>query len=404
MKRLMPLLIAAALGFGVAMLWTNRSSTPRPGADAASAPTVAEAPRTEADAGLEKNRTRPAAAAPAPADTEAAPKKRTAQDLLNELAAIQVVPGPGQARAQYRILSLLDQLTREGPSALPALREFLAANRDVSYEVNRTAGGGNRQRANSGMLPPSLRFGLFDVVRQIGGADAEQILAESAGTTGRGAELAYLAQLLEELSPGKYRDTLLTAARTLIASGKVTDPADRDNLYDVLRQFKDTSYVSIAQSQLVSVDGKVDRSALKYLQQTLGEQSLALAAQTYSDKRVADADSKESLGRVALAYVGANDQALPLFHAATMDPALKPDQRRNLVEDLNQDGLNNRRSPTPEDLKVIANRYALTQIYLQQDYVQNDKTLNAAFREANKDLGNMLQRAGVQLPADAPPK
>ena len=404
MKRITPLLIAAGLGFGVAMLWMNRA-TPLPSPDeTVPAPTVAETPRADAEAGHEQNWTRPAAAPPAVTDAEIAPKQRTAEDILNELAALQVVAGPGQARTQYRILSLLDQLAQEGPAALPALHQFLAARRDVSYEPSAGTTGGNRSRNNSGMLPPSLRFGLFDVVRQIGGPEAEQILVQSAGTTGRGAELVYLAQLLEGFSPGKYRDTVLTAARNLIAGGKVTDPADRDNLYDLLRQFKDTAYVSVAQAQLVSPDGRVDRSALRYLQQTLGEQSLALAVRTYSDQRVADGDSKESLGRVALTYVGANDQALPLFHAATIDPALKPDQRRNLVEDLNQDGLSNRRNPTPEDLKVIANRYTLTQTYLQQEYVRNDKTLNAAFREANKDLANMLRRAGVSVPADAPPK
>lgn len=404
MKRITPLLIAAGLGFGVAMLWMNRA-TPLPSPDeTVPAPTVAETPRADAEAGHEQNWTRPAAAPPAVADAAIVPKQRTAEDILNELAALQVVAGPGQARTQYRILSLLDQLAQEGPAALPALHQFLAARRDVSYEPSAGTTGGNRSRNNSGMLPPSLRFGLLDVVRQIGGPEAEQILVQTAGTTGRGAELAYLAQLLEEFSPGKYRDTVLTAARNLIAGGKVTDPADRDNLYDLLRQFKDTAYVSVAQAQLVSPDGRVDRSALRYLQQTLGEQSLALAVRTYSDQRVADGDSKESLGRVALTYVGANDQALPLFHAATIDPALKPDQRRNLVEDLNQDGLSNRRNPTPEDLKVIANRYTLTQTYLQQEYVQNDKTLNAAFREANKDLANMLRRAGVSVPADAPPK
>ncbi len=64
--------------------------------------------------------------------------------------------------------------------------------------------------------------------------------------------------------------------------------------------------------------------------------------------------------------------------------------------------MSNTRNPTPEDLKIIANRYALTQTYLQQDYVKNDKVLDAAFREANKDLANMLQRAGV-APTVPPP-
>jgi hypothetical protein len=316
--------------------------------------------------------------------------------LLDELATIQVTPGPGLARAQYRVLSLLDQIAQEGQAALPAIRQFLTSGRDIAYTP---ATGGSRSRGNSSSLPPSLRFGLFDVVRQIAGPEAEQVLAESLGNTGSGAEFAFLTQLLEELSPAKYRELALASARNLLASGKLTDSADRNAVYDVLRLFKDTAYASTAQAQLVQPDSKVDRGALRYLQQTLGDQTLALAERTYQDPRITDADSKESLARLALTYVGASDQALDLYHKATLDPALKPDQRRNLIEDLNQDGLSNTRNPTPEDLKIIAQRYALTQTYLQQDYVKNDKLLGAAFREADKDLANMLQRAGVPLPA-----
>jgi len=39
-----------------------------------------------------------------------------------------------------------------------------------------------------------------------------------------------------------------------------------------------------------------------------------------------------------------------------------------------------------------ANLLALTQAYLQQDYVQNDPVLNKASLEANKDLQKLLER------------
>lgn len=65
---------------------------------------------------------------------------------------------------------------------------------------------------------------------------------------------------------------------------------------------------------------------------------------------------------------------------------------------MNQDGIRNEKQPTPEDLKLIANRYALTQRFLQQDFVLNNKALLEGFREADKDLRNML------LKAAAPPK
>jgi hypothetical protein len=389
MKRtnLFGLLLAMGVGFAAAMLWVGHQHAARP------VPVPQSDAKTET-ASDEATPQKPTARRPAAPMEEvaSAPAQRSPQDLLNELVTIQVTPGPAQGRAQYRIMSLLEQLAQCGPSALPAIRQFFASNRDVAYDAGRATGGNRQRNNNPSLLPPSLRFALFDVVRQIGGVDSEQVLSESLNSAARGAELVYLAQLLEAMAPGKYHDAALTAARTLLASGKITDPADRNNLYDVLRQFKDTSYVSTAQANLVQADGKVDASALRYLQQTLGEKSLAIAAQTYQDGRVVDPDSKEALGRVALAYVGANEQAIQLYHSAINDPSLSPDQRRNLIEDLNQDGLSNRRNPTADDLKIIANRYELTQAYLQQPYVQNDPVATAAFQEALKDLTQMLQR------------
>lgn len=303
----------------------------------------------------------------------------------------------GQPRSARPVISLLEKLAAVGPEALPAIKRFFASGRDVAYETANGRGARDISGLAAGLVPVSLRFGLFDVVRQIGGEEAEAILGEALSQTGRGIEVAYLANLLEELSPGKYRDAAVAAVKNLLP--QTAAGLERDYLFSVLRRFGDDSYVATAQAQLVQPDGKVDRSALKYVQQTLGEKSIALAAQTLKDTRVVDADSREALARVALNYVGANDEALTLFHDAALDPQLKPDQRRNLIEDLNQDGLSNRKAPTPEDLKIIANRYLLTQTYLQQDYIQNDKMLSAAFREADKDLANMLNRAAASNPA-----
>jgi hypothetical protein len=402
MKQTLAILLAVGLGFAVAALWFSRRQTTHPSRETPAQTALTETRSAPDEGGAESPPPRRAARMVAPVATEEPSVtivRRTPQDWLNELVTIQVTPGPGQARAQYRILTLLDQLAQSGTSALPAIQQFLVGNRDVAYS------GTGRNAPRNAMLPPSLRMGLFDVVRQIGGAEAEQILADSLKTTGQVGELVYLSEILrEQLPSGKYRDATLNAVRALLAGGKIADASERDRLYALLIQHDDSSYIPTAQANLVQPDGKLDASVLRYLQSALGEKSIALAAQTFQDKRVVDADSREALGRLALNYVGANDQALELYHQAALDPQLKPDQRRNLVEDLNQDGLSNRRNPTPEDLKIIAKRYELTQSYLQQDYVKNDKLLNEAFLEANKDLANLLQRAGVTLPGGPPSK
>ncbi len=391
--KILTLLLTVGLGVAVTYAWSQYRQAARQASDLEAQRLAWQAERADLQAALAAARARVAPERPVigPGATVTIVKPVDPQQLLNRLVALKMGIGPGRTLAQRQLLGLLGQLSDAGPAALPAIRDFLATGQDVILET----GGKNLREVKAmteALLPATLRLGLFDVVRQIGGADAEKILADTLEATRRGVEVAYLTQLLEELSPGSYRDTALAAARTLLPSAT---GAERDYLFAVLKRFGDDSYVSTAQAQLVQGDGKVDRSALHYLQQTLGDKSVALAAQTYRDGRVTEADSKESLARVALAYVGANDQAVELFHAAVLDQALKPDQTRNLIEDLNQDGLNNRRAPTAEDLKIIANRYELTQAYLQQDYVQNNKVLHEAFREADKDLANLLQRAAA---------
>lgn len=352
-----------------------------------------EAEKADLEAALDKARARRPVEVPLAApQTPAAPAvvAPDATEILNQLIALQ---GPvGQGRATRQLLLLLEQLAQIGPPALPAIQQFLATGKDVVYDANLTKGMRDAKVLTDALVPATLRLALLDVIRQIGGPEAERILAVTLGSSGRGLEVAYVTQLLEEMAPGKYREIALVAARGLLSRGTLTE---RDYLYAVLRRFNDTSFVSAAQAQLVAADGKVDVGALRYLQQAMGDQSVAIAAEAYKNGQFSDGPSKEPLARLALAYVGANAQAAELFHTAITDEQLTAHQHKELVEDLNQDGLSNKKTPTPADLELIANRYALTQAYLQQDYVQNDKVLNEAFREADKDLRNLLQRAAA---------
>ncbi|WP_035616215.1 hypothetical protein [Haloferula sp. BvORR071] len=319
----------------------------------------------------------------------------SAQSLLNELANLPV--NEGDSRATRRMLAALEQLSRIGPQSLPAIRQFLATGSDVTYIPP-----GNKMRRNvkglvNALVPASLRMGLFELLHQTGGKDAEAILVEALGRTRSGLEVAFVTQVLEEMASGDYKNEALAAAGRLLDDGAA---GDRELLFEVMKRFGDTSYVATVQRQIIQSDGRVDGPALRYLQQSLGAQSMPFVSRYYQDARLSEPGSKEPLARAALTYVGASEQALDLFHTAVFDPSLLPDQKRNLVEDLNEDGLANRKNPTPEDLQIIANRYALTQSYLQQDYVRNDRLLNDAFREADKDLRNMLDRAATQATAN----
>ena len=401
MKRLIPFLLVAALGLAVGALLIARQLAARHARELDAQRAAWDAERADLEAALASARAGRESLSPglvrstpatATINVVPATAKATPEELLRRLAAMKVSPGPERTRAVRQILVLLDQLAQAGPKALPAIRHFLGTDADVEFDRLADARVPRDIRAlTDAVVPFTLRLALFDVVRQIGGQEAEGILAETLGRTGRGFEVACLTQLLEEMAFGKYRDNALAAAQKLLNGGG-GDRLQRDYLFGVLRRFNDASFASAAQAQLVLADGRIDRGALRYLQQSLGEQSVAIAAQYYKDGRITEADSREPLARVALTYVGASEQAAQVWHTAINDPTLKPAQRRELVLDLDQDGLQNDKTPTPADLPIVANRLSLTQAYLQQDFVRNDPVLNKAFLEANKDLQKLLER------------
>jgi hypothetical protein len=87
--------------------------------------------------------------------------------------------------------------------------------------------------------------------------------------------------------------------------------------------------------------------------------------------------------RVALGMVGSSPEAEAYWSDAINDPALPAEERKDLIEDLNEDGLADPKHPTPEDLVIIADRIRLVENMAPQamDQVNAD-----AFAEAYKDL------------------
>jgi len=318
----------------------------------------------------------------------AAPARMTPAELIARLRALKFTPN--RSRAARQAIHDLEDLIAAGPAALPDIRAFLARNEDIDWDS--FSGGGV---PDDFVLPASLRFGLFDVTKKIGGSEAETILATVLSSTHRGVELAWLARALQEMSPGSYRDAALAAARQLLTNPLATnsvsplDRKDRDQLFGVLAMYQDNSYVGTAQSQLVQADGALDRSALKYIQQLLGAQAVPIVAQTYNDPRLTDPAKKEPLARVALNFVGADAQANDFYNKAINDMGLTKDDRKNLIEDLNQDGFVNRKNLTAQDLPLIENRLAIIE---QLAPSAADPINAAAFQEAYKDLVKMRER------------
>jgi len=99
---------------------------------------------------------------------------------------------------------------------------------------------------------------------------------------------------------------------------------------------------------------------------------------------------QDPMARAALSYVGADPDAELYWYQAINDPSLGPQERQDLIEDLNEDGLSDPHHPTADDLPLILNRIQIIEgvVWDAMDEVNAD-----AFLEAYKDLVNLAFQA-----------
>jgi hypothetical protein len=95
------------------------------------------------------------------------------------------------------------------------------------------------------------------------------------------------------------------------------------------------------------------------------------------------------VARLALSAVGMDPDADLIWAMAINDPNMPPEARKDLIEDLNEDGFPDPKHVTPDDLPLILSRIDLI-AQLAPDSM--DDVNAAAFLEAYKDLTNMVNR------------
>jgi hypothetical protein len=379
------ILVAAALGF-VCTFGKMQSKLAEKQTDFAKQQAAWSVEKSDLEAALASAKGRVTTVPGATRVVEVAAKKTSSAEILERLKTMRVVAD--QPRSARLLTHEFESLAESGADALPVIREFLAGNVDVDYDTGgprRNFGPRNGQLPLDFNVPPSLRLGLLEVLKNIGGADAEKILADTLATTGRGVELAYLARALENLSPGKYRAAALAAAHELLAHplADAADKSDHFYLLATLSFLNDPSFAEQAKAQLVQADGKIDAAALRYLQQTQPKESLAVAMQTYQDSRVTDARDRERLVQVALDTAGVDPLADKFFRAALADTTLPSDNRRNLAEDFADHGFTNAKDPSADDFLKMRNRLAQLQQFAAD---ATDPLVIAGLAEAQKDL------------------
>jgi hypothetical protein len=396
--------------------------------------------------------------APAPAEkvivtaAPSAPAEESSQDILDDLMNVKLGTGSERSTALRVVVYKLETLTLRGNAAVPAIRSFLGRDVDVDYnqqdnqnqnnnqpQVN--AGGGNaanndtnnndnagnnrrNRNGNNGggfgggfgggnnfrvarrarnlenlrtdwIVPPSLRLGLVGTLKEIGGPEAEQAMAEMLSATGRGVEVAYLAVMLEEIAPGKYRDAAVAAAKELLMNPPPVDSPDRlddlakSYLYGVLEFYKDTSFAVNAQQMLVGADGRLDQDAMDYLSVVLKDQSVSALYSAYQNSSLSNQFDKMTLGREILNYAGQNSQANQLFNDTLANQDLDSRAKAMSIIQLAGGGFGPFASDAPTDPQIISGRIAL--LNSAQSQFANDPTLLQAITLATQALQNGSQ-------------
>lgn len=375
MKVVLGILLALALGFGAGWLVTSRRQ-----AEHASQLTA-----TESDWKTEKAYLEQALAEARKGGPEVRTLTRTVTTTVtNRLAPREILdqltrlnPNAGEEsrnRILRRIVYLLESLATLGPEAMPVIHEFLRENKDVDYTGDIVNASGQRvSRSGAGsfsirsmvstdfLVAPSLRLGLVDVLAQIGGEEAQSILAQVLDTTGRGVEVAYIARVLQEEAPDKYKENALRAARELLANPPpVTAPNRLDEnarayLYQVLSMYNDMSFAEQAKGRLLSPEGSVDRQAVSFLTATLKEQSVPSLHAAYTDPRMTNQTERGLILTAILGFAGTSAQANGVFSQMAVDDSVPVGIRTLTIQSLA--GGTGREMPT--DPKQIQGRIDL---------------------------------------------
>jgi hypothetical protein len=236
----------------------------------------------------------PTAAAPA-ADAVVDPAMRGLVAGLITLSASNSL-SPEQVQAWSTNFS---QLVQAGAGALPALRAFLAENRDVVFDTESARALGFR----------SARLAAFDALRQIGGADAIALMDQTLTETKTPREIAVLAWNLNGLTDGQYREQALAAARRALATASAGAGAAQDMapIFEVFQHYGDAGvtgdleqaanrWKDYAMSTLASLPEHAGVPALIRMANTVGGGETRLAAlQMLAQVAVNNADARSSL-------------------------------------------------------------------------------------------------------------
>jgi hypothetical protein len=339
---------------------------------------------------------------------------RNASQALAKLSKLKPLPGPGRNIITRQIIHQFENLVDYGFDSLQPIKEFLEKYEDVDYPSgqarvpdlqsdNAPADDGmtpswvRPQLRTDSILPPSLRLGLIDVLKNISGPDAQKILADLLSTTGRGIEVSYAARALQEMAPDQYRDMAVNVAKDLLTSPpKIERPGRLDEhsrtyLLEVLAMYHDTSFANAAQTTLVGYDGRLDRNALDYINKTMKEQAIPAIVQAYKDYRITNQWEKAALVNASLSYVGSYPQANVIFSDLVTNSSLPVSMRTMAIQNI----ATQNRAQAQDASAMQASTQQLLQLFEEARQSAKEETLARALEDGIKLMQERIVKSPV---------
>ncbi|MEE2715533.1 MAG: hypothetical protein VYD34_05965 [Verrucomicrobiota bacterium] len=237
-----------------------------------------------------------------------------------------------------QVIRQFEALTAIEREALPEIKAFLDELEEVIFRENTnelTSGNWRDGRIYfDPIFPPTMRIGLFNTVRRIGKnnekakIEAENVLLSTLSNTTRGLEVFYITQALEDLSGEKHKDAILREAKYLLQNPPETEKNEnalyrrhRTWLYDLLRKYKDETYVEQAQSELLVENQRKDKegntvttleldsAAMRYITEVLGERAMPILRPIYEQNPELSDGARSAIRRVAASNMGRSSDA-----------------------------------------------------------------------------------------------
>jgi len=271
--------------------------------------------------------TAPRSAAPLAPAPPREPSPETRQ-LVNSLVQVQLTNGVLSQDQAAEWQFNLARLAACGPSAIPAIREFLARNTDLDF--------GDAGKQSVGYA--TARLGLLDVLAKAGGPDAIGALSDVLQVTGDPREIGTIARYLEQLDPGNHRQDALEAARQTLDLATQGNLPDRDvaPIFELFKNYGDANLATeLAQNSkqwnyysMFALSQLPEGAGIPALVQIVnGDDTLSSSARVPALEMLAQAAGESDLARSALVEQ-ARQNKLTEYNWATLQAFLAGDVLR----------------------------------------------------------------------------